>query len=276
MPWASYAERLQDEWQRVMREANSSEPTLQRFIEHHPSLLVGLAGPAGFARRRPFPGGVISQPELLGVTKKRPDFMWIGHDSAFLHPILIEIETPAKKWFNKNEVVSQHFVHSHDQILDWKAWFDVDANRSMFHEAYSIPDQLCRGRKLQPEYVLVAGSYEAEFRSNPNLNQKRAPLARPNEVLATFDRLTPSWEGADLFTVRLGKNGYEAVAFLPTFRIRPADAHWLSLVRNKESALDASEWFDPDRVSFLKRRFQYWDELGSANAVRYVRGNDVE
>lgn len=73
------------------------ERCIHEFIELHPSLLLGLAGAEGFDRRTPFPGGVVSEPPLIGLTTKVPDFLWITYNSAFLHPVLIEIETPHKK-----------------------------------------------------------------------------------------------------------------------------------------------------------------------------------
>lgn len=42
---------------------------------------------------------VISKPKLPGLSDRQPDFMWIATDSVALYPILIEIETPQKKWF---------------------------------------------------------------------------------------------------------------------------------------------------------------------------------
>jgi hypothetical protein len=46
-----------------------------------------------------FPNAVISKPELPGLRRPVPDFMWITKVSGLVYPVMIEIETPAKKWF---------------------------------------------------------------------------------------------------------------------------------------------------------------------------------
>jgi len=94
-------------------------------------------------------------------------------------------------------------------------------------EYYEVPDQLRRHRKMGPLYVLVVGRY-SEFEHDPKLNLERAELARPNETLATFDRLTPDPLGRDIFSVARHQTGYHAIAFPPTFRFmlrRPTGSH---------------------------------------------------
>jgi hypothetical protein len=73
---------------------------------------------------------------LLDFTTRKPDFCWIATDSECINPVLIEIETPYKRWFvhDRKRRGEQHgdLVHARSQVDRWKAWFAKPDNRMWF------------------------------------------------------------------------------------------------------------------------------------------------
>jgi len=97
---SSYNELLTDRWRALLDSSESrGEALIHAFLERHPSLLPGSHSVDGDSGHSPFPMAVISKPKLPGLSDREPDFMWIATDSGSVYPILIEIETPHKRWF---------------------------------------------------------------------------------------------------------------------------------------------------------------------------------
>jgi hypothetical protein len=84
----------------------------------------------------------------------------------------------------------------------WQVWFSRGYNQTAFLEYYDIPPEMAR-RKLEPRYVLVHGRRD-NFESIPRRREKRAVLAKPDERLMSFDRLTPAKNSVLYSTVRKG------------------------------------------------------------------------
>jgi hypothetical protein len=140
--------------------------------------------------------------------------MWIAADSAFLYPILIEIETPSKRWFYQ-DVPHQHseLTTGLNQLRQWKGWFSRARNQVAFYEMYRIPRDL-QDLTLTPRYVLVHGRRK-EANQSPAFLQLRAQLAKEDERLVTFDHLEPDPQETRYFTVSVDEHGFTLV-HLPT------------------------------------------------------------
>jgi len=188
----AYEALLMQQWQALLDSPFSSdERLLHSFLERHPSLLPGAHSVDGDSGHSPFPMAVISRPKLSGLSHREPDFMWIASDSACLFPILIEIETPRKKWFTGRAAeIHSDLTHAHGQLAEWQAWFDDGRNRTAFLDDYEIPSML-RDRRLAPRYVLVHGRRD-DYEGSRTRRRKRAQLARHDERLMSFDRLAPA------------------------------------------------------------------------------------
>jgi len=216
---SAYEDFLMLQWQALLDSPESrDERLLHQFLERHPSLLPGPNSVDGTSGHFPFPIAAISRPKLPGLSDREPDFMWIAADSAAVYPILIEIETPHKQWFygDRAEIHSE-FTHAQGQLAEWRAWFSQGGNRTMFLDAYDFPDYL-RKRRLSPRYVLIYGR-QANYAGSPLRQAKRSELAREDERLMSFDRLTPS-KWADAYScVRKTVNGYQVVAVPPSLTI---------------------------------------------------------
>jgi Domain of unknown function (DUF4263) len=203
------SEALLAQWRAFLDSPTSKiEAIVQEFLERNPSLLPGshtLDTNSGWS---PWPGAVISQPPLPGLSTKYPDFMWIAADSACLYPILIEIETPWKKWYHADKLVQHSELTAPlSQVAHWRAWFETGRNQAAFLDDYRIPREL-QDHAFQPRYVIIHGR-RSEASKSPAAIKFRASLASSSDVrLMTFDRLVPDPRAADYFTVAVDEHGF--------------------------------------------------------------------
>lgn len=257
MSWEDYEKKLKVEWNSLL-ESKPSEPNVQTFLEKHPCLLPGPFTMDGKSGHYPFPDAVISKPPLSGIGDRIPDFMWLSTDSLELQPVLIEIEQPDKKWFTKTGNPTSKFTQAHNQLAQWKAWFAEPENQLCFYGNFQIPPYL-RARTLKVSCVLIYGRRN-EYQDNSRLNRIRAKLATDNEYLMSYDRLAPSADARELFTVKKCSDGYRAIAYPPTYVLSSNLANNYSLVNGKEETIDNCEWMSPERKEFIKSRLPYWEK----------------
>jgi hypothetical protein len=216
---SSYNELLVDQWRALLDSSESRDEALvHAFLERHPSLLPGSHSVDGDSGHSPFPMAVISKPKLPGLSDREPDFMWIATDSGSVYPILIEIETPHKRWFyGERAEIHSDLTHAQGQLAEWRAWFNRGHNRTAFFDYYEIPSYIAK-RALEPRYVLIYGRRN-DFAHDRRRQEKRAELARADERLMSFDRLTPA-KNSDMYScVRKTQQGYRAVAIPPCLTI---------------------------------------------------------
>lgn len=228
-----YAALLAERWTEFLDSPEAKvESNVQSFLERHPSLLPGAFTVDGDSGHEPYPGAVITQPKLPSLSSKQPDFMWIATDSEAVYPVLIELETPYKKWFYGK----RDLTHAQGQLAEWRAWFRRGSNLSNFVDLYELPD-LLRRRTLKPRYVLVHGR-RSDYASDAVRQQKRAELRREDERIMSFDRLFPHPKALRLSCVKKDERGYRAVKVSPAFvviwgnRSFEAVDGWESVLRN--------------------------------------------
>jgi hypothetical protein len=199
---------VQREWTAFIdSEASKEEGTIQEFLECHPYLVPGARTVDTRSGHDPWPHAIVTQPKLPGMSDKYPDFMWIAADSAFLYPVLIEIETPWKVWFQQ-QAVKQHsqLTTGRDQIVAWKRWFAKPANQVAFYEMCRVPRDL-QDLTMSPRYVLIHGR-RAEANRSPEYTKSRGQLQQHDERYMTFDRLEPEPGAIDYLTVTLDEHGF--------------------------------------------------------------------
>jgi hypothetical protein len=249
----TYTQFLVERWQALLDSDDSRDESLgQAFLERHPSLLPGSHSVDGDSGHGPFPLAVISKPKLPGLSDREPDFMWLATDSSSLYPILIEIETPHKAWFYGDRAeIHSDFTHAHGQLAEWRAWFGRGHNRTAFLEYYDVRPDMAR-RQLAPRYVLIHGRRD-NFESVPRRREKRAELARPDERLMTFDRLTPGKNAVLYSTVRKGQDGYRVISVPPSLTLFNTGAEY-RLISGWTSALDDCPDMAVGRRDYLKEQ----------------------
>jgi hypothetical protein len=212
MAWQSYEQRVTAEWKSLLQGKGwSNEVVLQGFLEAHPSLVPGGRSlpahrPSGHG---PIHSSLFARPRLAGTVEFIPDFVWLASDSASLHAVMVEIETPSKKWFNANGRQSAALRQATDQLAAWKNWLSDGSNRNLFREIFRIPEWAWRHLRLNPQFVGVLGS-RSEFQDDARLQRRRqevmAILSDDIEIM-TFDRIAPERFLQDTFTVHLSSRG---------------------------------------------------------------------
>lgn len=261
-----YNELLMGRWRALLESPQSmDERLLHRFLEQHSSLLPGSHSVDGDSGHPPYPISVITKPKLPGMSDREPDFMWIATDSGSLYPILIEIETPHKRWFyGERADIHSDFTHAQGQLAEWLAWFNRGTNRAAFLDYYEIPRDIGH-RRLAPRFVLIHGR-RTDYERSPRRAEKRAELAREDERLMSFDRLTPAKNGALYSCVRKRQDGYTAVAVPPGLTLFNQGDEY-SQVAGWDRALDACGDMADGRREYLKHELQVLTE----NPDAYVR-----
>jgi hypothetical protein len=272
MPWREYADRVSTEWTRILSRSRS-ERTIRRFLEQHPSLLPG-AFSFPMSGSYPVRAALITKPPLQTTVRRVPDFMWLAADSATLYPVLIEIETPSKKWFNSRGVPTQQFTQAVSQLREWRAWFNKRNNQAVFMQQFDIPEDFDRGR-FRPQFVLIFGR-RAEFDERPYLRALRAAHEQPEEAFVTFDRLKPQRSQDEFICIRRRPQWYECVAVPAPLRMNPSVAmQWVD-VRGLPQAIRRCEWMTPERRAFLADRIPYWQNWAKRSDKGIINMSDGE
>lgn len=253
---ASYLEALTAEWKRLIGDPLfTDEANIQRFLERHPSLVPGAFGPSMRSGHTPWPAAVVTQPELPDLSTKRPDFMWISTDSAFLRPVLVEIERPDKRWFHENGA-EQHadLTTPLTQVAHWRSWFNTAGNHTAFLRHYRIP-RVLMDRPIEPHFIVVHGRRD-EATGSPARQRLRASISAAHStdtILMTFDALSPDGNALDFGTVHLERDGLiKAVSVPATFAFSEGDRDRAQGIEGLEHAIDSSPDLSPTRKTELK------------------------
>ena len=267
----AYFELLMQRWRALLDSPESAdERLLHAFLERHPSLLPGSNSVDGTSGHLAYPLAVISKPKLPGLSDREPDFMWLASDSGSLYPILIEIETPHKQWFYGDRAeIHSAFTHAQGQLAEWRAWFNRGHNRTAFVDEYEIPGEL-RRRQLEPRFVLIYGR-RANYEGSVRRQEKRGQLAREDERLMSFDRLTPERWSEVYSCVRKTQEGYQAVAVPPCLSIYNDGQHYRP-VSGWDQALDSCLDMAPARREYLRGQLRLLTNRPDAYARITVGG----
>ena len=249
----------------------AEEPCLQRYFEEHPAMLLQMVGHC------PMHCSLITQPELHGTFKRRPDFMVIAKNSAEWRPILIEIESPKKRIFTKHGKTRSDFNHARDQLTEWRAWFGHQSNVDQFMERYGISNYIERELTMQIETILVYGR-RSEFEENPSLTRFRAALMNPSEQLMSYDRLKDlklnDLDCQIAMTIKPTGSGYFRAVWIPeTFTLGPEFANSLHYVMGIERAIYNNPNISDERKRFLAERVNYWKTWSRSGTGTYVGGD---
>ncbi len=195
-----------------------------------------------------------------------PDFMWVTRSSGLITPILIEIEKPFKRWFQKNGRPTAEFRDAHDQLNDWRAWFGIDENRAIFRGEFLLAGDKYENRPLEPYFVLIYGR-EAEFEhggghTNPDhLRGKRDTQRAQNEVFRTFDSLRPRYDHSNSLTVAQTAQGPRAIALSPVYGTSTSSGETALRIANLPDALQSSVMMTQERRDYLTARFEHWRQV---------------
>jgi hypothetical protein len=214
MKWETYEPIIKNEWTALLARGDTTERDFQEFFERHPCCLPQMYPLFQRGGHGPYPGAIVSQPSLPGLSRKIPDFLYITRDSTCVYAVLIEIEHPSKPWATSSGQSSAEFTQATNQISEWKAWFNDPLNVAQFQAAYRIPTDWLRSRAFSQKYILIYGR-----RADPTLteafNKKRRHLEREDEVYMTYDRIKPDPDASQCISVTIDGEGYRALRYHP-------------------------------------------------------------
>ena len=269
--WSTYSESARDSLDRLLESA-SDERQIQEFLERNPCFVPGAWTPGVKSGHYPLHYVLISQPRLVGLDGRQPDFMWIATHSQTWYPTLIEIARPDKALFTKKGSPTAGFTQARHRLAKWGSWLNTTANLQKFVVDYGIQDIYTRYKTLQPHFVLICGR-RREVEDRPDLSKQ---LSGPDEELVSYDQLLPDVELSQAITVKATVPGrYEALHVLPTLTLSPLLADRLLSVTAMEDAIADCWQMPPERREFLVSRLEYWREWARQGG-RTARLNDFE
>jgi hypothetical protein len=159
------------------------EADLQRYLAHHPDVLVQHLG-GGHGR------WVLSQPRL--GSQHVPDFMIGDQDSAGRSWVAVELEGPQRRMFNRDGEPSRWLWHAIRQVIDWRVWLEFnrdyaarlpgDGGLGLIDVSPSLPGLILIGRQADLD------EQRASFR--------RGLSRQLNIDIHTFDWLADRAEGS--------------------------------------------------------------------------------
>jgi len=183
MAWEEYERRVSADWTAVLNSPEGEdEATIQSFLERHPCLLPGAFSMTGKSGHFPLGMMALAQVPIEGLSRKVPDFIWLAKDSGAFTPVLVEIESPAKKWFTKSGQPTHQLTQAMQQISDWKSWLNQPENVLTFFRAFDIPNWVRNELTFRPEFVLIYGR-RAEFDETPSNIRKRDAFEQHGQVV---------------------------------------------------------------------------------------------
>lgn len=276
--WQSYADEVMSQWYDLLK-TDPEESAVQDFLELHPAMIPGGSGDVG-------PGGhhgsemsaVFRRPALAGAGPSyEPDFMWVTRSSGLITPILIEIEKPGKRWFQKNGRPTADFRDAHDQLNDWRSWFARDDNRRIFRDRFLFRDSYS-DRPLEPQFVLIYGrAFEFERGGGHldprSIRHKRESQRAENETFMTFDALRPRYDHGRSVTLTMTVRGPRPFAFSPCYGTGTHSGPAAVLLGDPTEALSRSVMISDERKAYISRRWNHWRdiELSSRAGVSRIR-----
>ena len=281
MVWRQYEQLLRSEWNELLnRDPAPTEQEMQHFLEQHPSMVPGCFNLIGNeSGHYPWRCGLIAQPILPSFDLHKPDFMWLSLNSATIEPVLIEIEAPNKRWWTEDGQQTAQLTQAIDQILEWKAWFDVPHNAAAFKELYRLDTETPFKRHFKPSYCLIFGRRE-EATKKSNLTAKRHFMTPEDVVVMTYDRLDPNPKAEQLVCIKvINDNGnfhFKTVSVPPTFELSPGLAGHRSCLKEIDSAIISNKHISARRKAFLIERIQYWNDWSMRPVNGVINSGDRE
>jgi hypothetical protein len=202
--------------------------------------------------------------------------MWLSVNSEIEEPVLIEIETPGKRWFTTSGRQTAHLTQALNQIAEWKAWFGVPHYVEAFKAFYRLDQMTYLRRRFRPAYLLIYGR-RAEASANPALTQKRGYLNTDDLIAMTYDRLRPNPNANQMVCMKVnGAGTFRALSVPATLKWCLGLAGDHALLHGLSAAIEANPHMSLERKAFLIRRLPYWNEWANKGNRGVINSADYE
>jgi hypothetical protein len=289
MDWDAYEARSATEWNALLNSvAGCEERQIHDFLARHPCWVPGAHRMDGMSGRAPTHCALLSESPLREWHRpidayrdapgiKVPDFIWFARDPDDCTPVLIEIDSPCKKWFTDQGAPHPDLVQSMNHLDQWRGWLSRPENEMAFCAYFSFYLTSRQHSKFRPEFALIYGR-EDEILGRPDLIRLRSHLQKEDRVLLTFDDLKPLRDCRGYISATHQADGFRALAFPATIRLGPAIAGAWRGIRGTAEAVLANSWISSERKSFLVDRLPYWNRwaVSSRRLTDHVDFEDRE
>ena len=263
MAWESYSKLVSERFQALLDDESHPESVYQKFIEEHICLTPCVEFPLLQGGRGPLAECVVTQPSLLELKEKIPDFLYFTGNSGDIKSFLIEIERPRKRWFTQRGDPTAEFTQARNQLNRWRTWFQDAGHLIWFEKRYEVRNSPLYDRTHTQHYVLAIGK-RSHIVSN-EFNKLRSGVQSADVTCMTLDRLEPRHEFKNSPTIKLDSSGqdtlFRVLHIPPTFRIGPHNFPRLQPLVGMDDAIASNELISEGRKAFLLERLQYWNDV---------------
>ncbi|MBX3255384.1 MAG: DUF4263 domain-containing protein [Chitinophagaceae bacterium] len=255
-------------YKELLLKNDSDEKAFQHFFERNVSFIPGAHSEFGQARtgHDPIHGCLISQPKIRGLNTRIPDFMWLSYDSIVFSPVLIEIESPSKKLYNKDGSPTSHFVKAKNQLDEWRSHLSKVENQLNFYEDFDI-DIETRRLDFEPFYILIYGR-RSEYHGDEVLTKKRKTLVDKSsqQRLMSFDRLSPSEAVTELSCCYTKERKLQIISLGQGVAL-DITCDYLTKCHNVENGIDEMMFVGKRRINYLKKNINNFLKTHSDNGM---------
>ena len=272
--WLKYYEKAMEEYNLLLDRNGNNEKVFQDFFEKNPSFIPGALEIFGHSGHYPYMNTLITQPKIGNIMQRIPDFLWLAQDSLSFCPVFIEIESPNKRMFTKNKVVTAEFNQAMNQINEWRHILKNPTNLHLFYEYFDISKELMK-KEFNPQFVLIYGR-RIEYEEEELLRGIRAEQRRVNVDIFSYDRLKPISDYNQFTCTSVKDYKYTIKSIPPTFRYRADCADVLYKYKGFYDAIDNMEKTSEERKKFLKKRYKYWADFGKRGCPGVLVGMEGE
>ena len=251
--FSSYRDNSINHYHDLLENNPTDEKCFQKFFERNLSFIPGAHSAFGqsMSGHDPIHDCLISQPKIRGLNTRIPDFMWLSYDSSVFSPVLIEIEAPSKKLFNKDGSPTSDFTKAKNQLDEWAAHLSKPENQLNFFEDFDI-DQDTRRLHFEPFYILIYGR-RSEFDGNEILTRKRRTLVDKStqQILMSFDRLCPNEIDVRFSCCYMRERQLNLIALGQKVKL-DGSADYLTNLQNLQNGIDEMMFTSDERTDYLK------------------------
>ncbi len=273
--WEKYCEEILKDYQKLLNNHQNNESAFQKFFEENPSFIPGAFEIFGCSSGHyPFMHGIISQPEIGTIFRRKPDFVWLAQDSLTFAPVFIEIEKPSKKMFNMDQTTTADFNQALTQIKQWEYLLSDSKNREVLYDYFDLPLDI-RKKKFSPQFLLIYGRRD-EYKDDELLTGVRATYKTNFIDIMSYDRLKPDYEYQQFVSYKISNHKYKVINIPATYRYKPTCAEILSKMYNFNDKIELMKYTSEERKLFLKNRYQYWYDFGKLEQKGLMNTQDFE
>lgn len=253
----TYSKNATEHFENLLNNYGDDEKIFQNFFERNVSFMPGAHSAFGqnMSGHDPIHNCLISQPKIRGLNTRLPDFMWLSYDSSVFSPVLIEIEAPNKKCFNKDGSPTEKFTKAKNQLDEWCAHLSKAENQLNFYEDFDI-DKDTRRLIFEPFYLLIYGRRK-EFEGNELLTRKRRTLLDRSrqQILMSFDRLCPNEIDSEFSCCYVKERKLELIALGQATKLDWFSDHLIHF-NNVSKGIDQMMFTPESRKIYLKENYE--------------------